>query len=222
MKLHNPYSFVIFDWDGTIMDSTDRIVNAMRKSAKNIGLTIPSESDVKGIIGLSMQACMDRLFPQADEEERAALLEEYRFQYVEGDNTPTPLFEGVIESLEWLKSHDILIAVATGKSRVGLERVLREVDLLNYFHSSICADEAAGKPHPEMVQRLMEGAGFKPLQTLVVGDSVHDLHMAKNAGVDAIGVTSGANQHHELDPLSPIAIFENVVELKPWLETRHS
>lgn len=221
MKLHNPYSFVIFDWDGTLMDSTGRIVSAMQTSAANVELPIPSTKAVKGIIGLSMQACMDKLFPEAGEEQRAALLEEYRFQYVEGDDTPTPLFEGVMDSLEWLKGNDIKIAVATGKSRAGLDRVMKEINLLNYFDLSICADEAEGKPHPEMVHRLLDKAGHKKEQAIVIGDSIHDLHMAQNAGVDSIGVTSGANEHEELTPYSPLAVFENVIHIQGWFQSQH-
>jgi len=216
MKIHNPYSFVIFDWDGTLMDSTGRIVSAMQNSAHNVGLPVPTEKQVKSIIGLSMQAVTDTLFPNADEHNRSRLLEEYRFQYIEGDNTPTPLFEGVMEQLEWLKQQEVTIAVATGKARAGLDRVLKEVGLIDFFDHSICADEAAGKPHPEMVNRLMEKFGKQHDETIVVGDSIHDLHMAQNARVDAIAVTSGANQQHELTPFEPIAILDNVNQIRDW------
>lgn len=218
MKIHNPYSFVIFDWDGTLMDSTGRIVSAMQTSAANVELPIPSEKQVKSIIGLSMQACMDTLFPDASDDSRQRLLEEYRFQYIEGDNTPTPLFEGVSDQLEWLKSHDIKIAVATGKARAGLNRVLTEVGLLEFFDFTICADEAEGKPHPQMVLNLMQRAEMTHQQTLVVGDSVHDINMANNAKVAALAVTSGANQHHELEPLNPKEIFQKVTEIKQWFQ----
>ena len=218
MKLHNPYSFVIFDWDGTLMDSTGRIVSAMQRSAKNVDLPVPTQSEVKSIIGLSMQAVMDKLFPLADEEGKNALLEEYRFQYIEGDQTPTPLFEGVLEQLEWLKNNDVLIAVATGKARAGLDRVMKEVSLLNYFDFSICADEAQGKPNPEMVLRLLEQTGKKPHEAIVVGDSIHDINMANNAKVDAVAVTSGANEHHELSPLEPVVILDRVTHIRDWLQ----
>ena len=217
MKLHNPYSLVIFDWDGTLMDSTGRIISAMQAAATDVGFAVPSATQVKSIIGLSMQAVLQTLFPTTSDSQRENFLKAYKYQYIEGDTTPSPLFEGVIAQLEWLKSEQITIAVATGKARAGLSRVMQEVGLLNYFDFSICADEAESKPHPQMVERLMQSANKQPHQTIVVGDSVHDLHMAKNAKVAAIGVTSGANLFDELTPYEPITILPQVAEFKDWL-----
>lgn len=219
MKIHDPYSLIIFDWDGTLMDSTGRIVSAMQTSARNVGLPVPTVTAVKGIIGLSMQACMDTLFPKAEEGSRQQLLEEYRYQYIEGDSTPTPLFDGVLEQLDWLRGQDIALAVATGKARAGLNRVLTEVGLLEFFDFTIGADEAEGKPHPQMVNRTMERVGSNPSDTLVIGDSVHDINMANNAKVDSIAVTSGANQYHELEVLKPKAVLNYVTDLKQWLQS---
>ena len=216
--LKNQFSFIIFDWDGTLMDSTARIVSAMQATARQANLPEPSEQAVKSIIGLSMQAVMDEMFPDADKERREELFEIYRYQYVEGDTTPSPLFEGTIPLLDWLKSIDIPIAIATGKARIGLERVLKDVGLLGFFDYSICADEAHSKPHPQMVNRLLERAGKLHQETLVLGDSIHDLKMAKSAGVKAVGVTSGANSHAELDLYDPVVILERVCHLREWLQ----
>ena len=217
--LKKRYSFVIFDWDGTLMDSTGRIVSSMQTTAKIAGLPIPGVESVKSIIGLSMDAVMDTMFPSANESQRKELFEIYRHQYVEGDDTPSPLFEGTLPLLNWLKQKDISVAVATGKARHGLTRVLNEVDLNHFFDHTICADEAESKPHPEMVHRLIEQAGKTKQETLVIGDSVHDLKMANNAKVDAVAVTSGANQSEQLSEHKPVSILPRVCELRQWLES---
>ncbi|MGX5201943.1 HAD family hydrolase [Aliikangiella sp. IMCC44632] len=212
------YSFVIFDWDGTLMDSTGRIVSAMQTSAKLTGLPIPTKEAVKSIIGLSMQAVMQTLFPGCDATTNEKFLDIYRHQYITGDTTPSPLFDGVLENLNWLKQQSISIAVATGKARAGLNRVLAEVDLLDFFDITICADEAQSKPHPEMVEHLMQRMGKSKPETLVIGDSVHDLGMANAAGVASIGVTSGANEYDQLAEHKPLSILKNVAHFKAWCE----
>jgi len=216
--LKQKYSFIIFDWDGTLMDSTARIVSAMQATAREAKLVEPSEKLVKSIIGLSMQAVMDKLFPQADEKLRQELFEIYRYQYVEGDPTPSPLFTEAKSLLNWLKEKGIVVAIATGKARAGLDRVLNEVGLLDFFDYSICADEAQSKPHPEMITSLLNQSGISASETLIIGDSVHDLKMANNATVDCVGVTSGANNFTELAEFQPVVTLERVCYLQSWLE----
>lgn len=215
--LKNQYSFVIFDWDGTLMDSTGRIVSAMQATAREANLAEPSIESVKSIIGLSMQAVMDRLFPEADVDLQKKLFEIYRYQYVEGDKTPSPLFEGSLPLLHWLKSKDVCVAIATGKARAGLNRVLNDVGLMEFFDFTICADEAESKPHPEMVYRLLKDAKRTTKETLLLGDSIHDLKMANNAGIDSIGVTCGASSYDELQFHQPRHILERVCHLQDWL-----
>ncbi|MDH5630464.1 MAG: HAD-IA family hydrolase [Gammaproteobacteria bacterium] len=214
--IKNKYSFVIFDWDGTLMDSTGRIVSAMQTSAGIAGLPIPSEKAIRNIIGLSMDEAMDAIFPDACEDLRQQLFGIYRKQYVEDDPTPSPLFEGSLNLLDWLKSIGVEVAVATGKARHGLQRVLGTVGMENYFKHSICADEAHSKPHPQMVELLLERTGKPAEETLLIGDSIHDLKMASNAGVDSIGVTSGANSYQELEEHQPVTILERVCHLQEW------
>lgn len=216
--LKNRFSHVIFDWDGTLMDSTGRIVSAMQATAKNLSIDVPSEETVKSIIGLSMQAVLDKVFPEACDVTRAKILEEYRYQYVEGDNTPTPLFEGSIPLLNWLKEQEVIISVATGKARNGLQRVMKEVDLIDFFDSTICADEASSKPNPHMVEILLEQSGKRKEEVVVIGDSIHDLKMAMNAGVSSIAVTSGADEQDALSQHNPIQILESVCHLRAWFE----
>lgn len=208
------YHFVIFDWDGTLMDSTARIVSSMQQTARIVDEKVPTVEAIKSTIGLSMEAVISQLFPVAGELLKTNIRDIYREQYVDKDQTPSPLFPGAMDLLGWLESNNVQTAVATGKARHGLSRALTSVGLENYFKHSVCADEAASKPHPEMVQRLLDLTGCEPDKTLVVGDSVHDINMAKNARVDSIGVTTGASSPQALGALGPIAVIDCLTQLK--------
>lgn len=212
------YSLVIFDWDGTLMDSTARIISCMQQTAKIVGLPIPTPALVKSIIGLSMDAVIDQVFPGSEEKQRQELTGIYRQHYIDLDTTPSPLFEGSLAILNWLKEKEYIIAVATGKARVGLNRALSSVDMLDFFEYSICADEAMSKPHPEMVNRLLADTAITAEKTIVIGDSVHDIKMANNAGVDGIGVTTGANTFEELLVHSPLKIYQEVHHIQEMFE----
>ena len=202
---------VVFDWDGTLMDSTGRIVSAMQTTARNLQLPVPTEIDVKGIIGLSLDECYRRLFPDVNDHDW--ITKEYRYQYVEGDQTPTPLFEGAMETLEHLKNQGHLLAVATGKARYGLDRVLSESGLGHLFDVTIASDEARGKPDPDMLHKLLQHTGASPNDALMVGDTTYDLQMARSAGMDSIAVSFGAHTVDQLKSLSPIAIINSLQEL---------
>ncbi|MEP1742011.1 MAG: HAD-IA family hydrolase [Kangiellaceae bacterium] len=208
------YHFVIFDWDGTLMDSTARIVSSMQQTARIVDEQVPTVEAIKSTIGLSMEAVISQLFPIAGELLKTRIRDVYREQYVDKDQTPSPLFPGAMDLLRWLESNNVKAAVATGKARHGLSRALTSVGLENYFEYSVCADEATSKPHPEMVHRLLDLTGSDPDKTLVVGDSVHDINMAKNARVDSIGVTTGASSPQALGDLRPIAVLDCLTQLK--------
>ncbi len=212
-------SFVIFDWDGTLMDSTARIISCMQQTARIAGLPVPESNQIRSTIGLSMDAVLDNIFPHTEISQRTEIISIYRRQYIELDTTPSPMFKGSLPLLNWLKEKDVLIAVATGKTRVGLNRALAMVDMQDFFEYSICADEARSKPHPEMVIQLLTMTGKSVLQTLVIGDSVHDIKMANNAGVKSIGVTSGANTFDELAVHSPVKIYDEVDQIRELFET---
>ncbi len=211
------YQFVIFDWDGTLMDSTARIISSMQRAAELVGLPKPSAEQVKSTIGLSMQAVISQLFPSADNQERLLIRDTYRIEYVQKDTTPSPLFEGALPLIHWLHQQQIKTAIATGKARAGLTRALRSVGLENFFEYSICADEATSKPHPDMVLRLLEQTQNIPEETIVIGDSVHDIQMAHAAKVDAIGVTTGACSYQELEKLQPKGIIQQLSQLKSFI-----
>ena len=165
-----------------------------------------------------MDAVLDKIFPGSEKKHRKELTDIFRQQYIDLDPTPSPLFDGSLPLLNWLKENEYILAVATGKARAGLNRALSSVDMLDFFEYSICADEAMSKPHPEMVNRLLAKTSTAAEQAIVIGDSVHDLKMANNAGVDAIGVTSGANTFNELSEHSPLKIFQQVHHTREMFE----
>ncbi len=215
--MNKNYHLVIFDWDGTLMDSTSRIVSSMQQTARFLEVNVPSNEHVKSTIGLSMDAVISELFPDVTRPLKSKIRDTYREQYVNKDQTPSPLFSGAMDLLNWLQENHIKIAIATGKARHGLTRALTSVGLENYFRHSICADEAVSKPHPEMVHRLLTETGSEAERALVIGDSVHDINMAHNAKVDAVGVTTGACDHQALKKLKPLAVIDNLTRLKELL-----
>jgi phosphoglycolate phosphatase len=207
------YDLVIFDWDGTLMDSTQRIISSMQNSAASLLLEIPTASQIKSTIGLSMQKVVSELFPDASPAVHNKVRDFYREEYINGNDTPTELFSSVVGLLEQLEMHSVLLSVATGKGRQGLKRVLDSVGWSNKFEHSICGDEAESKPNPEMLLQLLKQTGVKNHRALMVGDSIHDIAMAEAAGVDAVGVTTGANSRAELEVHKPIAIFDDIAHL---------
>lgn len=190
--MQQPYQLIVFDWDGTLMDSIQRIVSSMQATARQLALPVPTAEAVKAIIGLSLQPAIERLFGRLSAPTYQQFLEYYRDQYVTLDPTPTPVFDGVPELLESLRAQGYLLAVATGKARRGLDRVLAESQLGDFFVATRCADESASKPNPQMLHELMQITGVTAARTLMIGDSDHDLSMAKAAEVDALAVSFGA------------------------------
>lgn len=202
---------IVFDWDGTLMDSTGRIVSAMQTTARNLKLPIPSDDEVRAIIGLSLGNCYRQLFPEVDDHDW--ITEEYRYQYVEGDKTPSPMFEGVEDVLTKLKNDGYYLTVATGKARHGLDRVLNESKLKHFFDTTIASDESNSKPDPAMLHTLMKHFDVKPEETVMVGDTTHDLKMAQNAGTHSVGVTYGAHKVELLKQHAPLAIIDDIRQL---------
>lgn len=211
INLH--YDLIIFDWDGTLMDSTQRIISSMQNSAANLSLEIPTASQIKGTIGLSMQRVVSELFPSASPAVHKKVRDFYREEYIHGNDTPTELFSSVAGLFEKLEMHPLMLSIATGKGRQGLQRVLDSVGWNNKFEHSICGDEAESKPHPDMLFKLLKQTGVEKHRALMVGDSIHDIAMAAAANIDAVGVTTGANSRLELEAHNPIAIFDDIAHL---------
>ncbi|WP_076409563.1 HAD-IA family hydrolase [Shewanella sp. UCD-KL12] len=207
------YELVIFDWDGTLMDSVGKIVTCLQSAAVSLELAVPTEQAIRDIIGLSIDEALAVLHPESDHSVHAKMKEGYRIQYLELNNTPSPLFHGVEDLLIELQQLGIKLAVATGKGRSGLDRVLTSTELDRHFSASRSADEASSKPSPEMILQLLNELEVEASKALMIGDSIHDLNMANNAGVDAIGVDYGAHNKERLALANPIAVISSPLEL---------
>lgn len=199
------------------MDSVARIVSSMRSAAKDVGLKVPTDQQVKDIIGLSLPQATQRLFPNTIEEKASLLHLRYKKHYIELDDTPTPLFSHAEQLFSDLLSQGKLLAVATGKGREGLDRLLRLTDTKQYFHSSRCASECQSKPHPEMLYQLLDEFSLQSHEAVMIGDSVHDLSMAEKANVDSIGVSYGVHDYQALSQHKPKAIVNSLRELSEIL-----
>ena len=211
------YKLVIFDWDGTLMDSIERIVSSMQSAAKTVGLTIPSNDEVKQIIGLSLTTALQTLFVTIDNEQIEAMLVQYKYQYLEGDNTPTPLFDNAVALLTQLRQKNKLLAVATGKGREGLNRVLGVSATSHFFHTTRCAGEMPSKPDPKMITSILAELDVAPHEAIMVGDTSHDLQMAQNAGIDSVGVTFGVHDKQVLEQYKPKTVVDSLSELHQLL-----
>ncbi|KAF7599106.1 MAG: HAD family hydrolase [Candidatus Dactylopiibacterium carminicum] len=210
------FDLIVFDWDGTLMDSTALIVDSIRAACMDMGVAVPSRAQAAHVIGLSLVGAMREVAPGLDEAEVQELARRYRAHYLARDNE-TVLFEGTRELLELLCAEGYTLAIATGKARAGLDRVLASSGLAPLFQATRCADESFSKPHPGMLLDLMDRLVVDPERTLMVGDTTHDLLMARSAGVSAVAVTCGAHPEGVLRAESPAAVLPSVASLGDWL-----
>ena len=213
----NDYKLVVFDWDGTLMDSISRIVSSIQAAALHCQADTPTVRQVKDIIGLSLPKAFEILFPAEPQEKLEVLRAQYKYQYLECDLTPAPLFNDALSLLKALRASDKLLAVATGKAREGLNRVLDETKTTSFFHASRCADETFSKPAPQMLLSLLTELNVSPEQAIMIGDSSFDLEMAQAAGVDSIGITLGVHDREILSRYEPISIVDSLSELQQLL-----
>lgn len=210
------YELIVFDWDGTLLDSAGAIVHAIQAACRDLGLQVPDDSRARHVIGLGLIDAMRHAVPDLPADRYQAMVDRYRFHYLAGDHELT-LFDGVAQMLERLHAAGHILSIATGKSRVGLDRALDHSGLRPLFQASRCADECHSKPHPQMLQELMAEFGMTEASTVMIGDTSHDLLMASNAGVDALAVTYGAHPHDHLLEHEPVACLHSVRELDQWL-----
>ena len=213
------YDLIVFDWDGTVMDSTAVIVKSIQEAARDLGLPVPADAIASHVIGLGLGDALAIAVPGMSQAEHPRLVERYVAHWRAHENDLI-LFSGMRELLVQLKERDHALAVATGKSRAGLDRALAQGGIGHLFDATRCADETHSKPHPQMLYDLMERLDAEPARTLMIGDTTHDSQMAHNAGVDALSVTYGAHPRAQLETLNPKAVLESVRELSAWL-TRH-
>lgn len=210
------YDAVIFDWDGTLMDSTFSIVESIQLASADVGLPVPSTMQASWIIGLSLESGLYKAVPELTADLMPAFIERYRHHFFQRDKS-IKMFDGAVPMLAELRQRTIPISVATGKSRVGLDRVLRAVELVDYFNTTRCADETQSKPDPQMLHEIMWELDLEPERVLMVGDTTHDIHMAHNAGMDSLAVTYGAHDVPTLEKSEPTVIVESVPEMREWI-----
>jgi len=211
------FQLLVFDWDGTLMDSAGAIVASIQESCRDLDLPVPDPDRAAHVIGLGLKDALAYAVPELAPSDYGRLAERYRHHYLARDPY-IELFPGMREMLALLKDNGHVLAVATGKSRVGLERVLAATQLKQYFAASRCADETHSKPHPAMLQELMQELLIEPEAALMIGDTVHDLQMAVSAGVAALAVSYGAHSRESLTLFKPLACIDTPQELAPWLE----
>jgi phosphoglycolate phosphatase len=216
--MSKPYKLIVFDWDGTLMDSEARIVNCIHAAARDVGLPSLERSAIRNIIGLGLREAIDSLYPGSDESVHRALTDRYRHHFLGDEPTPSTLFPGSAQTVENLHEAGYLLAVATGKGRSGLDLVLEETGLGHFFLVTRCADETFSKPHPQMLEEVMAWAGVEPGETLMIGDTEYDMQMATNARTDALAVSYGVHARERLLQHDPVGCIDSIGELEGWLE----
>jgi phosphoglycolate phosphatase len=214
------YELLIFDWDGTLSDSIGRIVEAMRTAADLAGRPVRDELAIKGIIGLGLPEAIRTLYPDITANDLIDFRQHYADSYMAMDVEPSRLFDGVRESLEAFRAEGYRMAVATGKARRGLDRVLKAHGWMEYFDATRAADETASKPDPLMLNEILQHCGVAPEKALMVGDASFDLLMARNAGMDSVAVGYGARALDSLLQFEPALAINHFSELRAWLGTQ--
>ena len=216
MKPRN-FDLIAFDWDGTLFDSTKIIVRCIQAAVRDVGGTAPTDKDAAYVIGLGLMQALAHAAPDVPTEKYPELGERYRHHYNAHFNDLS-LFDGVLQMLADLRSRGYLLAVATGKSRRGLDDALRSVELKGVFDGSRTADETAGKPDPRMLLELMKQFGVPATRVLMIGDTTHDLQMAVNAGCPSVAVSYGAHEPEAFVVLKPLYVAHSVESLASWLK----
>ena len=212
------FDLLVFDWDGTLLDSTGAIVDSVKAACRDLDLPEPSDEHARQVIGLGLDDALRHSTPGLSVDRFPQMVERYRHHYLSRDHELN-LFDGAAELIAELHALGFVLTVATGKSRQGLNRAMMHCGLGRYFSATRCADECFSKPHPQMLEELMEEFAVPPARVLMIGDTTHDLQMAINAGVAGLAVAYGAHSAGVLDTLSPLARVHNIAELGAWLRT---
>jgi phosphoglycolate phosphatase len=211
------FELLVFDWDGTLIDSTGAIAACIQEAARDLGLAVPDDQRARHVIGLGLSDALAYAVPDLPVSEYGRMAERYRHHFLARD-ADLPLFAGSRELLDVLRARGHRLAIATGKSRAGLARALGQLDLGGIFAATRCADQCSPKPAPDMLIELMDELGATTERTLMIGDTAHDLLMAANAGVAAVAVGYGAHPAEELVALRPLALARSTAELAAWLD----
>ncbi|MDD2915658.1 MAG: HAD-IA family hydrolase [Gallionella sp.] len=211
------YDLIVFDWDGTLMDSTAVIAGSIQAACRDLGLTVPDDAASRHVIGLGLSQALRYAVPDVPESMYEPLVARYRQHFLAQDQA-IPLFDGARETIEELHGAGYWLGVATGKSRMGLERALESSGLKGYFHATRTADQTFSKPDPAMLLELMDELAVSNGRTLMIGDTTHDVLMAQNAKVDVVAAGYGAHPQQQLQELNPLALVKDFAELRAWLQ----
>ncbi len=211
------YSLLVFDWDGTLMDSQAQIVNCMQSAILQLEEAPRTHQQISNIIGLGLEEAILSLYPMMDGKRITTMAQTYREHYLFKDKTPSPLFAGVVDMLNTLKDQGYDLAIATGKSRRGLDKGLQETGLHAMFPVTRCADETCSKPNPQMLDEILVDHNVDANQALMIGDSEYDLQMAKNARVDSLAVSYGVHDLMRLLKQDPVGFVDKAEQIPLWL-----
>ncbi len=211
------YDLIVFDWDGTLMDSTAIIAGSIQSACRDLNLTVPDDAAARHVIGLGLTEALRHAVPDAPEAMYAPLVARYRHHFLAQD-AEILLFDGAREMIIELFESGYSLGVATGKNTAGLNRVLESSGMKRYFHATRTAEQTVSKPHPAMLLELMAELAVHAGRTLMVGDTTHDVLLAQNAGVDVVAVAFGAHPAAQLLALQPLALIENFTRLRAWFK----
>ena len=218
----NDWKLLVFDWDGTLMDSAGHIVAAVRKAAEDIGARVPGEGQVRHVIGLGLREAVAGVLPELDDRDYARFVEAYRQRFWQASLHGQALFEGAREVLFSLKEEGYLLAVATGKGKNGLKRALEEEKLHELFDVTRCAEETISKPDPLMLHEILDELGLAAQSGLMIGDTSYDLEMATRAGMRSLAVSYGAHGRELLAKHEPLDFLDDIRDLPGWLRPHRS
>ena len=207
--------FIVFDWDGTLMDSEAQIVTCLHAAIADLDLEPMDDDTVKNVIGLGLREAVDTLVPGRDDRFHQSFVDAYRTHWFQSESSV--LFAGAREVLDIIRQNEFLLGVATGKARRGLDRVLNDTGLTSCFHATRCADEAPSKPHPQMLRDLMAALDVLPEETIMVGDTEYDMEMATNAGVAKVAVRSGVHSGERLNWHAPLICLDRIADMPDWM-----
>ena len=215
--MQKPFELLVFDWDGTVMDSEAHIVASMERAIDDLRFPALPREAIRNVIGLGLFEAITSLYPSLAAGDVQAMTDRYRYHFLADD--PCEPFEGAEYVLRELSRQGYLMAVATGKGRRGLDRVLDSTGFLPLFHTTRCADETRSKPHPQMLEEIMDELGVEPSATLMIGDTEYDLQMAQNAGTASLAVSYGVHAPERLEQYKPLACLDALLALPDWLES---
>ncbi|MGV8933525.1 MAG: HAD-IA family hydrolase [Gallionellaceae bacterium] len=212
------FDLIIFDWDGTVMDSTAVIARSIQAASRDLDLTVPTDEVARHVIGLGLDQALRYAVPDCPPQRHVDLVARYRFHFFAQENE-MHLFAGAEELISNLKDTGYFLAVATGKNRNGLDRALLNSKMTHYFHSTRTADQTVSKPDPTMLHEILAELEIDVSRALMVGDTTHDLQMAINAGMPSLAMTHGAHPPEQLQALQPLALLDDFKDLREWLQT---